>query len=516
MPEIKDLPLIPGELTGAETIIVETADGTMRGTVADLVNIPAARIWGDQAEARALGAMRRQGGPIVSADDPALWVKLGNRRAPLMNRRGQLLAGTIAGTYGAALYLPGRTATYHHESRRDTAYVFVGLGQSNQQGYNAVGGELVGDAPIYPDNALMLSGGVRRAAGARGTSLVSLVEASDGPLQSTAMSGWVNHFIRDHEAGLGFNPTVVGFVAAIGGLPYMGLKRGTSAYSAFCEGLEDCVRLLRQRGFWRIVAVIDWMQGETDTSDIANMTATRYQSQLKQLARQLADDVTARTGNTETPVLFVDQIAMTVGGDPWTMPVRQAQVAIDGWDNIRQAGPIYCYPHVDDEMALHLTSAGQTRRGQQLARATLEEVLGSGWRGIRPIEAAFISATQIRIDFDAQTAPIVLDTSGAVIATAGNATHGFRFRDGSGAPPAISGVAAAGLSVTITLAAPPTGPRPQIGYAIERNAGSADGGPLTGARGTLRDSSAHESLYGDADQSNWCPAFILDVQGRAA
>lgn len=470
-----------------------------------------------EAEARALVASRGNGAPMQSAQDPALAVTFGNGlQAPVMDRKGQSLMPTVRGNYDGAAYSAGEQSVYYHESRDETAYIFANHGQSNAQGYNATDGALIGDTALYPDHALMLSGGVRRTAGGRGTSLVPLVEAGSGPLKSTAMSGWVNHFIRDHEAALGFKPVVVGFVPAIGGLPYMGLMRGTAAYTAFCEALEDAVRLLRRRGYWRIVTVFAWTQGEHETSSVAGMTRGRYLSQLKHLYRTMAADVAARTGITESPVMLVDQTALTVGSDPWAMPVREAQGAIDGWCGVRLAGPIYCYPHVAEDVDLHLTSQGQTRRGQQLARATLEEVLGAGWRGVRPAAAYRIAADQIRIDFDAQTGPLVLDTTGAVITVAGNANHGFRFRDGSGSPPTITGVAVSGLSVTITLSGSPAGPRPQIGYAIERNAGSSDGGPVNGARGTLRDSSAHESLYGDADQSNWCPAFILPLPWSAA
>lgn len=470
-----------------------------------------------EAEARARVASRGRGAPMTGAYDPAVSVTFENgREAPVMDRRGQSLMLPVRGNFGGADYAAGEQAVYYHEDRDETAYIFVHHGQSNAQGMMTLAAALVGATPIYPDNALMLSGGVRRTAGVRGTSLVPLVEQSDGPLKSTAMSGWVNHFIRDHAAALGFKPTVVGFVPAIGGLPYMGLMRGTAAYRAFTEGLEDAVKLLRERGYWRIVVVFAWTQGEHETSSVTNMTEGRYLAQLKNLYRTMSADVRARTGATDNPVMLINQTALTVGSDPWTMPVRQAQVAIDGWDAIRLAGPIYCYPHIAEDLDLHMASQGQIRCGQQMARATLEEVLGAGWRGVKPLEASFISATQFAIDFDAQNAPLVLDASGSIIATAGNANHGFRFQDGSGSPPAITGVAVSGLSVIITLASAPTGPRPQLGYAIERNAGSPDGGPVNGARGTLRDSTAHVSLYGDSPQANWCPAFILDIQGRAA
>jgi hypothetical protein len=160
---------------------------------------------------------------------------------------------------------------------------------------------------------------------------------------------------------------------------------------------------------------------------------------------------------------------------------------------------------------IHRGNLGKYSTGQQCARATMAELLGATWHGLKALTARWSNAAgnQITINCNSMGTALVEDLSGA-IATDGLANKGFLFDDGSEAPPTIVSVVLSGLSIIINLSAKPVGPDCKIGYALLRNADQYDAdGPVYGARGTIRDNAAHVRIYDGAPQYDWLPAFIL-------
>lgn len=111
--------------------------------------------------------------------------------------------------------------------------------------------------------------------------------------------------------------------------------------------------------------------------------------------------------------------------------------------------------------------------------------------------------------------PIVIDTSGDTIVVSGlGAGMGFVLDDKSSTPIVITSAVVASPSVVdITLSAAPVNPAAvRVGYAIKRNDGNTtQDGPMIGARGCLRDSTNHVSLYDSVSNHNWMPAFIKEI-----
>lgn len=403
---------------------------------------------------------------------------------------------------------------------QDSAIICILLGQSNADGQQIGTGGLVSAAPVYPDHALMLPGGprVRTTTGASG--LAPLVEnivylSADNQQQETPLSGWVNHLIRDHEAALGTRPLVVGLVAAEGNRSYMGLARGSKAYREMQRGLRQAVLALRARGITRIRTVAGYVGGESDTDQVERMTQSREAGQMQQLQRFLSEDVRAITGEQGDVPLLLVQPGYTPFGI-WSQTVREGMRQAHRRGPIVLAGAGYQFEMTDAAGdPIHRSNLGKYTSGQMLARATVAELFGCSWHGITPRAWYWSSANTIRIEFDAMGSALVLDTSNTTIKTAGLVNHGFDFDDGSGAPPAITGVAVNGLTLTITLAAAPAGKRPRLAYACRRN-NDAQGygppdGPVAGARGTLRDDKAHVRISDQSNQYDWCPAFILSL-----
>jgi hypothetical protein len=425
--------------------------------------------------------------------------------------------------YKGQPWTPGQQELLARPEGSLTAYIFIWMGQSNVDGENQNAADaLISDTPIYPNNALMLDAGPRTATAQFGSgALVPLIEneANRGGgadrQRETPVSGKVNHFIRDWNTAWGDLPTVVGMSIAIGGIPYNGNKKGTFAFGSMATDLAKVVKELRVRGFTDIRTVIDWAGGEGDEA-LAGMTVERMEGQLRQLRRDAGDIIRRITGEVSDPlVVMIQPSFMMPGASPWDQPVRQALVNLDREDGFVLAGPAYQYPMTGSAVLgdthIHRGNLGKYSTGQQCARATMAELLGATWHGLKALTARWSNAAgnQITINCNSMGTALVEDLSGA-IATDGLANKGFLFDDGSEAPPTIVSVVLSGLSIIINLSAKPVGPDCKIGYALLRNADQYDAdGPVYGARGTIRDNAAHVRIYDGAPQYDWLPAFIL-------
>ncbi|MRK52198.1 hypothetical protein GJJ22_08520 [Klebsiella pneumoniae] len=380
-------------------------------------------------------------------------------------------------------------------------YIFLDMGQSNSWGQYSGGVPTIAGVPVYPDNALMLNTGVR-ATLTEATSLVPLVETNEGIASETSGSSWVNHTIRDVEALTGVRPTILMLNASQGGMRYYQLTRGQTAYKQFQTALKSAVSLIMARGKKPVVAAVRWMQGEAETAFVPSNKSI-VQAQLRQLQRFVADDASQITGTPQDPLLFVNQIApvskYTEG--IWRQPVKEAQLLRDG--KIIPVGPVFQYPMAD---GVHMNSWGRNYLGQCLAMATVTEVFGSSYAPQLPGEYAWLDDVTLRINLDAAFGTLTLDTSGTVSMT-GLENYGFNFDDYSATPPVITAVTLNESSIDITLNKSPRRSW-RLAYAMKPTGDNA--GPVTGARGCLRDSAGHQNLYDTSVVThNWYPSFII-------
>lgn len=426
-------------------------------------------------------------------------------------------------------------------------YMFLLFGQSNQSGQNNFSGRYATTA-IYPNNALMFSqtyyqGNSSRPSGPlrRTTDPIATTEPLvEGTYYSfyadTAASGWANHFISDVEALTGEKPTVLISVCAEGAKNFGRLKRGGQYWDHMLASVRDGMVVAENMGRKLRVLAISLNQGEAEAGGDSDydassgnglhlVTEQRRITQLRKWARDAEEDIRRITGQEQRIPFFVDQIAPQAQGydiGPWQQEVAQAQWKCHGIDMIRFVQPMYHLPR-DNNAAndspgnIHASALGHNYRGQALARATILETFGEGWVPVIPTgEWEWNSSTEIDIHFDAQTYPLVLDTSGDMVTVDGDyplgAGLGFIFEDDSGSPPTITGVSVVNEAwVRITLSAAPTGLNPRVGYATD--CPSTGFGPVEGGRGCLRDSTSHTSLYDSSVQHNWCPAFIMPLKG---
>jgi hypothetical protein len=407
----------------------------------------------------------------------------------------------------------------------NTAFIFIGFGQSRYDGHsNNNADALISGTPVYPDYALMLDGG---GVGPRvllpaGNTLVPLIEAvvdrgggGDARSRETPTSGWVNHFIRDYFDAWGSYPTVVGLSTAVGGLPYLGRKKGSYSFAGLHEGVTNAVAALRAQGFDDIRTVIGVADGESDTT-LPRTTKDRAIKQYRQFRRDAGDIIRRITGEVQDPIVVMSQ-PNNVTEDPWFQPVRQALIELDGEDGFVLSGPCYQYPMsgsaVPEDYHIHHNNLGRYSIGMQMARATMAQLFGATWHGLKPVEGYWSNSagTQFTIECNSMGSALVEDISGA-ISSSGLSNMGLLFNDGSGASPSITSVVPGDLKIIVNLSAKPTGPRCRVGYALARNAGeTAQDGPVLGARGTIRDNAGYVRISDGATVYDWMPAFILDL-----
>ncbi|MGQ5876932.1 hypothetical protein ACUNHB_21165 [Serratia sp. IR-2025] len=397
-------------------------------------------------------------------------------------------------------------------------YIIVTGGQSLAQGWNTLPNDvLIATDPLYPDSCFMFksSRGTGKENPNRSstpiTDLEPLRETINGGWKESAASSCAAHIVHEVEKHTGHRIRTLSYIAATGGKPYMDLIRGTAAWDALVQGLIDARDICEREGWIPVVLGLDWMAGESDMDQVAYMTSRRETRQLMQLDRDFNAEVKRIfPDHAGDAIISVCQSAFTPNGT-WSQSVRQAQYDSDGIGNIRLAGPVYPFPSGD---TIHINSLGQNRRGQMAARVFVWEKFGTGWRTIRCTGHIWLSDTKIRLVFDTPR-ELVLDTSGSIINPDGlGAGLGFVCDDRTSSPPEIIAAAVSSTStVDLTLSKPFANRCGRIGYAIKRNDGNNNqDGPLVGARGCLRDSTAHESLYEPGvSHPNWCPAFIIEI-----
>ena len=412
------------------------------------------------------------------------------------------------------LHLSGSTV-YPYSEDVPVCFIFVTAGQSNARGYCPDANQtIVAATPIYPDNAFMLSGGVRRT-GTRSTTLVPLVEAVSGTDKETAASGLANTFIRDMAAATGIMPRTLSIVCAQSGQAYEYQKRGNQVYQYLLDSIEDCVTACKAKGWLPIVLCVDWMQGESD-EDWSGLREGMYESRLHQYQRQAISDIMARTGQNEPPIIAQTQIGYVNDnhGAFTGQYVRMSVNKLHGHEQFRCVNTLYQYDFISD--GLHLTCAAQNKRGAAVARAIIQEWFTSGWYGMVPSGFVWNSPTQIQINIPSYT-NLTIDTTN--ISTDGLANYGFNYTDETGAPPAISSVAISsdGKGVLINLATAPSGRFGRVSYATVENplqsgASVKPSGRTLGARGCVRSSAGITWVYDTSvTLYDWLPAFRINV-----
>ncbi|WP_018265567.1 phage head spike fiber domain-containing protein [Methylosinus sp. LW4] len=395
-------------------------------------------------------------------------------------------------------YVPGVTTGYAVLSDAPTLYICFTDSQSNAHG----GGTdaLVATSPLFSGYALMGSNGPH-AEGARFTQFVDLIETG---INESAGSGWINGMLSRMLSESPVLPRFAYFNPAIGGKTITELKRGGPSYTRFLGALHDTCDAARRAGYRPVVIAGDWMGNES----AALGRAGDWANQLRQLRRQMDEDIRRATGQTENWVLFISSIR-TSSTYAFSNPVFTGNIEAAASDPfIKLACPTYQFPSQSSPSeSVHMNNVGQNRRGQALARAVWAEMFGPGWTPFHHKRVWRSGSAQIAVLFQVPFGNIVLDTSGSIVPNTGYPSgnyYGFRFDDSSGSPPTITSHSISGNFLFLNLSAAPTGHAGQLAYATETVILDSN------VAGCLRNDVAHTSLFGQPNDYDWCNSLIVD------
>lgn len=233
------------------------------------------------------------------------------------------------------------------------------------------------------------------------------------------------------------------------------------------------------------VPYVDWIQGENDRTSLPGV----YTAALAQLQTDLDTDLRAISGQSSVIPMLIDQISnWTAYNIPTSnVPLEQLEIARQYPRRFYCAGPKYWLETVDK---IHLASLNSRRLAAMHARVGSAAMQGIEWLPTHCVSAARSGAV-ITLKFHTPDGRLVADTMN--VSDPGNL--GIRWADDTSSASVIGVLVNLDNTVTVTLSAAPTGANGYIGIADVGVSGAA-GGPTSGPRACLRDSSA--DLCGDS------------------
>ncbi|WP_256804587.1 hypothetical protein [Pseudomonas putida] len=374
----------------------------------------------------------------------------------------------------------------------------VGGGQSLVMGANAV---VTTTQPPTANRLLTLQDGVRMFD--QDATLTAAMVAPFKPLVAKTQEVPIVQLVAqlNRIRGLPSNAAVLASVHGRGGYRVNQLNKGTLYYANSITAVIAAKAEATRLGYAYRVPFIDWIQGEADR----NMASGGYLAAMLQLQADYDADIRAASGQPEAVPILLDQISnwTAYGGQTSYVPLDQLQAAIDYPSRFYCAGPKYWFPTVSD--GIHLPFDSSMKLGCMRARASQAIIDGRTWLPTHAISAVRSGAV-IRLQFHTPSWPLVIDTTR--VTDPGN--WGIRYVDDAQSASVQSVRHVGGNTIEVTLSAVPTGGNPYIGIADIGAAGAA-GGPSTGARSCLRDSSPDLDGYGNP-VFNWACHQRINVK----
>lgn len=406
---------------------------------------------------------------------------------------------TTAGAYWGGQLVSGapvvnRVPQLEQQQNTDYKHLIV-YGQSLSVGTNAMPAiSLVQD---YQN--VMIKSGVRIHAdqvGYDASALIPLVETELGNQGETPVSGWANGITRravaagepvNRWAFIGCAPGRSG--NSVEQLSPRPLGSGTN-YEPMIQQLTDVAALCKLNGRTHSVWGYQWVQGESNYLTEWEKSPVMYMQYQMKLFDTLSEDCMRITGQSFRPYLFSYQVAAHRRYSRDDMPIALTQ-----WRISRQRPDVVlgtpCYIFKTGSDNLHLTNEASWLLGEYMSRATYQTMINRAgkWRPLEPIDVDWKDTT-IDIKFHVPCGQLFLDDALATLTQ----NMGFDIRENEVLADIITGVSIVGkdtIHLTLSRAANSAA---VLSYARGRSSNPNQSGPVTGARGNLRDS------HGDFDQ----------------
>lgn len=411
----------------------------------------------------------------------------------------------------------------------DTMHHVILYGQSLSNGSAA--GSVINGTALKPDRNRMFNAGVRTLGintvstdkdtvlpDANIATMTDLLEQTVSGAGETIASMMAYRVTQG--TGASYLPTNEGVLVSghgIGGCQYDYLKKGTVPYANILKGVSRGAALQCTYGRHDVMALA-FIHGESDHDD----DAATYQAKIEELQADLTEDLRKISWlkRPELPVFLCQFNSFTAYDLTESgVPFGQLQAALDNPGKIFMVGPKYYLQTATG--GVHLTAESYAHLGSMYGEA-LRRIFALGWTTWLPLHmtAAVQTSNYIDVTFKIPIngvgyRDLVIDTT--LISDPGD--YGFRLiDDGDGNAPTITGFSITQntpsngyAQLCITFSEAPTGSNRMIGYADIGTSG-ADGGPTTGARGCIRDSTPQTDAQG-RHLYNWAVAQRIAVTG---
>ena len=289
------------------------------------------------------------------------------------------------------------------------------------------------------------------------------------------------------------------------------LGKGTKPYKKLLHDIKTAYQSAIDKGLSFEIPALCWMQGETDVN---SYPSTNYRELLLQFTKDINDDVkliTKQQKDIEIICYQTNAITRAKHFNPLAYHCIETEVPQAQLELVRDnpafhaSGPVYPYDCVNE--IIHIDGLGQKRHGVLVALTALDIIKNQkNKRGLLPVKAK-CHDTEIVIDFQVPSPPLVFDT----IQVAKADCFGFSVitPDNRDIAKAIS---INGNKIHIRCSEPAH--KCRVRYAV--NGEYMKSGRLHGPRGNLRDSQG-DSLSikiqeKDYPVYNWCYQFDMPIE----
>lgn len=289
------------------------------------------------------------------------------------------------------------------------------------------------------------------------------------------------------------------------------LGKGTKPYKKLLHDIKTAFQSAIDKGWSFEIPALCWMQGETDVN---SYPGTNYRELLLQFTKDINNDVkliTKQQKDIEIICYQTNAITRAKHFNPLAYHCIETEVPQAQLELVRDnpafhaSGPVYPYDCVNE--IIHIDGLGQKRHGVLVALTALDIIKNQkNKRGLLPVKAK-CHDTEIVIDFQVPSPPLVFDT----IQVAKADCFGFSVitPDNRNIAKAIS---INGNKIHIRCSEPAH--KCRVRYAV--NGEYMKSGRLHGPRGNLRDSQGDslsiKILEKDYPVYNWCYQFDMPIE----
>ena len=291
-------------------------------------------------------------------------------------------------------------------------------------------------------------------------------------------------------------------IHASAGYPYSLLRKGTANFAQGISQFRTARSIAEKQNKSYIVRCVTNVHGETDHA----FQNPDYTNNLIDWQRDYEQAIQSNGQTDPVPMLHSQMSSFTrYQAATSLIPPAQFEASKQYPRKLPLVMPKYFLSYFD---GIHLTSQGYRHMGEYYGKVYNYVVLeGSCWEPLRPLDAR-LDGNVVYVRFHVPEPPIVLDT--VLVSDPGN--FGFEYDDDSGQTPSVTGVRVVDEdTVALTLSGTPSaGARKFVGYAFTGIVGAL-GGPMTGARGCVRDSDATPSRH-NGPLYNWAVHFRVGVR----